>query len=244
VVTINGFVEGIYVMKEGIGKQFLARNFGPGNDEGNLYEGNYSAPLKRPVIDFVLAPKTIPLDDEVKDGRRRDDIIELANRIQGATDADFEAKVSEKMDLSRFITSFALDALVADFDDYSFNTNNYYVYDNPADGRFVLIAIGLDVGLGGPFYPITRSPFGPPKGRLAVRVRAIPGLDARYRDEVLRLNREILDTPATRARLDHAEALMQTITRKDAKTLADLAAFRAGLPVTRDFIAKRAQYLK
>jgi len=42
-VTFNGKPYGLYVIKEAINKDFLARNFGEKNNQGNLYEGTWPA---------------------------------------------------------------------------------------------------------------------------------------------------------------------------------------------------------
>src|SRR5205823_1060928 len=53
VVSLNGRVMGIYVLKEPVDKQFLGRAFGHANRNGNLYEGT--------LVDFVAKPQAMEL---------------------------------------------------------------------------------------------------------------------------------------------------------------------------------------
>ena len=136
-LSLNGVDHGIYVVAEAIDKDFLQRHFGKDNDEGNLYEGPCCG-------DFVGDIAHMELEDEKKDGRSRDDITALAQIIQDAPDAELAIGRRARLDFGRFMTSFALEALLDHWDGYAFRGNNFYLYDNPADGRFVFLPHGMD----------------------------------------------------------------------------------------------------
>ena len=51
----------------------------------------------------------------------------------------FTEAVSQSLDLDRYITYFAVEAVSSVMDGFSFHNNNTYLYDNPKDGRFALL---------------------------------------------------------------------------------------------------------
>jgi hypothetical protein len=250
VVTINGKVTGIYTVKEAVDKQFLARAFGRANRMGNLYEGQ--------VKDFVTSPTTIELKNEVEEMRKRDDLIALANLIKQTPDASFETTVSTKLRFDWILTAFAIDVIVSHWDSYWYYINNYYVYDNPADGKFVYIPHGMDRLFGAPvdFFgkpdPM-QDPFSPidilvkldpspqPPGRLGVRILAIPALAAKQRAEVGRVIRQVWDVAKLTARIDQAA---KVITSGSSKAAADVMLFNQNMPAVRDYLAKRKTYVE
>lgn len=136
-VRLNGVDEGIYVVVEAIDKEFLQRHFGKYNDEGNLYEGPCCG-------DFVDDIDHMELKDQVKDGRTTEDLRALADVVLSAPDAELAAKLGERLDLEGFIKGYALEALLDHWDGYSYKGNNYYMYDNPDDDRFVFMPHGMD----------------------------------------------------------------------------------------------------
>lgn len=194
-VTINGFTEGIYVVKEAVGTQFLARHYGKRCDQGNLYESGGS--------DFADSPKALDLNDEIAESRKRDDLIAAANVVKNAPDVTFEAQVSGKINLDNFITTYAIDAVILHLDDAAYHSNNFYMYNHPADNRFMFLPHGMDQTFSG-FLHVVKEDVGPfalppasvPRdifsgARLTRRIRAIPALDARFRAEVARIARDV-----------------------------------------------------
>ena len=232
-VTFNGVDKGLFVVAEAHDKKFLRRTFGDGNQGGNLYEGWC-------CFDFVSRTDRIDLKGEVEEMRGRDDLDALIAIILDAPDDRFEELVTARLDLSGFITGYAVDAAVVHWDGYSFQTNNYYLYDDPADGRFVFLPHGMDQLLG----DLAADPFVRPKGRLSQRIREIPALDARFRAEVYRVVDEAWDLPALLARIDQVAAILQATPRSGEATLRDLDSFDRNLGPTREALARRKQTLQ
>lgn len=233
VVTLNGQVYGIYVLKEAISEDFLARNFGEANDAGNLYEGYYHA-ADQSLGDFVTHTEELDLKDEVEDMRTRDDVIALVAAVAGASDAEFEAMVGQRLDLDAYITQLAMDSLLGYWDSYHYFLNNYYLYDNPADGRFVYVPQGMD--------QLQYSNFDAgawPMGVLAQRVRAIPALDARFASEKARILADVWDVPAIHARIDQVGSVLHSTTRTDSAVLNNTASYDAYAQGVKDSFAAR-----
>ncbi|HJN76844.1 MAG TPA: CotH kinase family protein [Myxococcota bacterium] len=132
-VTVNGEDLGIYVNVEPIKEPMLARHFD--ESEGNLYEGTLSD--FREGWTGTLEKKTNEGEDDW------DDIDALVEAV--ATDDDELLSALETvLDLESFIDFWAAEVLVEHGDGYNGNTNNFYLYADPSDGRFRFIPWGTD----------------------------------------------------------------------------------------------------
>ncbi len=221
-VTFNGKVLGIYVVADAVDKKFTARSFGGENADGNLYEAGCCG-------DFVDDVPHMDLKDEASEGRSRVDILALVKTIKTASDQDFEAKVDARMDLQRFLDGYALDALLVHKNGYHYlPIANYYMYDNPADARFVFMPSQMhDV-----FGDLNFNPYTKPDSTLSLRVRNIPSLDTKYRAAVLHVLYDLWDTDFLHARIDKVTAAIDSDLSGDPQTLADIASYKAHLADT------------
>ena len=215
VVTLNGRVYGVYVVKEPINVDFLERSFGSASADGNVYEGNYH-PDDQQLGDFVIHPEELDLKDEVEDMRSRAGAVALAAAIRDTPDAQFSGVVSGRLDLDGYITSLALDTVLGYWDSYAYFLNNYYLYDNPADGRFVYLPHGMDQLQ----YETLSAPF----GELADRIEENAALDAQFRDEIARV-RSTFAVAALQARIDRVDAILHATPRTESAVLEDIASF-------------------
>ncbi len=229
VVSLNGVDQGIYVVTEAIDKRFLRRHFGEVNDEGVLYEGPCCG-------DFAEDIDAVELDSGDDGGGA--ELRSLAAAIQGASDEQLAAEVSERLDLDRFLTSYALETLLGHWDGYAYRANNYYLYENPADGRFVFIAHGMDRILDDPHFDTETEPV----AVLPRRIREIPALDERYRAELARIVSAAWDEGAVLAAIDRAEQVLgKAVAGAGAATRGDLSAFEAHVDALRsDLTLRRA----
>jgi spore coat protein H len=236
VVTFNGEVKGLYLVREAIDAQFFERWLGDG--DGNTYEGPW---------DFAAGVEAADLKDEVSEGRARDDLEALAAAVE-TDDAGFEQAVDARLDLAQLITVFAADGLYNNYDGYTWAAWNFYLYDNPADGRFVMVSLGYDW----PFRHtdsdprnIWSYPWGEqfPPGYIAERVRGIEALDARFAAEVRRLARDAWVVPELLARLANAAGVVHAASTDDWRTADDVAAFDAGYDEVVEWVEERGAYL-
>jgi spore coat protein CotH len=130
-VQLNGRDLGVYVLVEAANKQFLARHFK--NPNGNLYDGGF------------LRDITDPLDKSSgTDPNDRSDLQRLADAAMERNATNRFAKLSQLLDLDRFITYLALDVMMCDWDGYAINRNNYRIYHDPDSDKIVFIPHGLD----------------------------------------------------------------------------------------------------
>lgn len=230
-VRLNGADKGIYAVVEAIDGDFLRLHFGEGNDEGNLYEGPCCG-------DFVDDIDRLELDDEEKDGRSRADIQALAGVILGAPDAELGAELDARLRLGQFMTTYAIEAALGHWDGYSYRGNNYYLYDNPADARFVFIPHGMDRILEDPAFDVEAAPF----ARLPLRIREIPELDARFHAELARVAGEVWDESAVLGAIDQAAQVIRSAGPGE-QTSKDLAAFEESFSGFRESLALRRSLL-
>ena len=215
VVTVNGEVRGLYVLVEPETNDFLDRNFGPSNDDGNLYEGTFHED-DQSLGDFVTHPEELDLKDEVEEGRDRADIIALGNAIRDTPDAEFPTAVGAQLDLDQYIAAFALDTVLGFRDSYHYSLNNYYLYRNPADDRFVYLPHGMD--------QLDYTEPGQPMGVLPQRITEIPDLAASFTSERQRA-RDTYDVPDMLERIDRLETLLDGVASPDGRLADDLDSF-------------------
>ncbi|AUX37112.1 spore coat protein H [Sorangium cellulosum] len=225
VVSLNGVDKGIYVVTEAIDKRFLRRHFGEKNDEGALYEG----PCCGDFVDDLGAAELDGGEDKGAAALRA-----LAEAIRDTPDEALAAKVGEHLDLDRFITSFALEALLGHWDGYAYRANNYYLYKNPVDGRFVFLPHGMDRILDDPRFDTETAPV----AVLPRRIREIPALDARFRAELDRIARAAWDEGAALAAIERAAQVINTASAGEA-TRDDLIEFNANASALRDDLKLR-----
>ena len=232
IVTINGYLNGIYLMREPINKQFLLRNFGKGFEQGNLYEEDLT------TGDIIQNPARADLKNEQVDSRNRADLFAMANALGSATPANFVATMAPRFDLDRYLTYYAVEAVTSYFDGFSMHHNNSYLYDHPKDGRFIVIPQGADESFWATGTPITRiqSPLQPPGSAIARQLRAVPALEARFEAEVRRIgSAPVWDQQVLSDRLAQVSKIFATAP-KVGRTAADLSSFQRYLPIVETFI--------
>jgi hypothetical protein len=133
-VTVNGEDLGVYAHVESIRKPFLRRHFP--DDSGHLYEGTLGD--FRPGFSGTIEQKT----DE--DTPHRAPIDALIAAVQAPDETLLEA-LGAVLDLEAFYRFWAAEVLVAHWDGYAGNTNNYWLYEDPSQGgRVVFLPWGPD----------------------------------------------------------------------------------------------------
>lgn len=164
-VTVNGEDMGTYINVEDMKTDFFERAF---NKQGNLYEGASS--------DF--APELTGTFEK----KTKNDGLGYIYKVKDAIDAGDIERLEELIDIDKFITFWAVDGLIGNWDGYSGNTNNYYFHES--DSGLVFIPWGPD------------STFGHPK-RNAIYLKSalsralFPKYLKKYRAEMSRLLRDV-----------------------------------------------------
>jgi spore coat protein H len=234
VVTINGQLSGIYLMREPVNNEFMVRNFGADSEDGNLYEFDLRA-------DFAQDPRGIDLKDEAEDRRSRDDLIELAAIVNAVPPEFFVQAVSPVLDVDRYLTYFAVEAVTSDMDGFSFHNNNSYLYRLPKTGRFIFIPHGADESFWATGSAITRlsGPYHPPWSQLARKVSSVPALFEKYQAEVARVSQApVWDEAALLERVAQVGRILATAERKG-RTAGDISRFESNRKIVEDFIRSR-----
>ena len=155
---INDVFYGLYLNVEHIDNEFLKKEFD--GDSGNLYKCLYPADLS------YRGPNSDDYNDYEEFGRRpydlktneaENDYSGLASFIEflnNSSDQTFEEQIHDYLDVDATLRWMAIDVLTGNWDNYSFNKNNFYLYQSPDDGRFVVIPYDYDNTLGVDFFGI------------------------------------------------------------------------------------------
>jgi hypothetical protein len=199
--VVNGVDLGIYVNVEPIKKPFLARNFGDAS--GNLYEGSGTTDFRADMLvnfekktneDQPLSPQINQLSDVL--ARSDDNIL-----------ADVEAIV----DMDQFMRFWATEALIANWDGYTGDLNNFYLYVHPVSHKLVFIPWGTDAAFEH-VHPYLRKQTRPQSvyawSRLPRRLYAIEQSRERYRTTLRTLLTEQWNETALLAEVDRVAALL------------------------------------
>ncbi|MBL4634401.1 MAG: CotH kinase family protein, partial [Kofleriaceae bacterium] len=193
-VTMNGDYLGVFTHVESIKKPFIARHFA--DDNGNLYEGALSDFRVGWVETFQRKTNKTDLD--------RSDIRALVPALE-LPDDSLIAALEELVDLDSFVDFWVMETIMMHADGYGRNTNNFYIYANPLDGKFHFIPWGIDSIL----FPNTTLPWEPVRPPETLFVEGV-------------LARRLYDHPDTRAQfLLRLEELLGQVWNED-ELLADI----------------------
>lgn len=128
-VHLNGRDLGLYVLAEGINKDFLRRNFK--TDAGNLYEA-YTQDIDQ------------DLDQDNGEDISQSDLRALTKAAREPNSNERWARLNRLLDVDRFISMMAGEILTIHWDGYWINKNNYQLYHDPATDRIVMFPHGMD----------------------------------------------------------------------------------------------------
>src|SRR5436190_14774007 len=164
-VQLDGRELGLYVLVEGINKDFLRRNFKA--DTGNLYEA-YTQDIDE------------DLDQDNGEDISQSDLRALAKAAREPNSNERWERLNKLLDVDRFITMMAGEVLTVHWDGYGINKNNYQIYHDPVSGRMVMFPHGMDNMFQLPTWSWRPSM----PGLLTRAVLLTPQGQARYRDRI------------------------------------------------------------
>jgi hypothetical protein len=131
VVALNDRRLGMYVLVEGVNKQFLKRYFP--QTGGNVYDGHSQQDVnQRMRANSGDAPK---------------DQSRLADLASAARTSDLAARriaLEKTLDVERFLSFVAVEVIVAHWDGYSLGRNNFRIFHDLSTDRMVFLPQGLD----------------------------------------------------------------------------------------------------
>ena len=136
-VTINGRPKGLYVLVEGVTRDYLKRQFGRG--DGSLYEGELTDVAGRLDQDN---------GDRSQAGR---DLAPLLAALRGPAVTNGLAELGKVLNVEQFARFMAAEVLVGHSDGYCLSANNYRLYHHADDERFVFLPHGLEALFANPY---------------------------------------------------------------------------------------------
>jgi len=220
-VMVNGQPLGPYVHVEAIKKRFLRRAFG--DDTGSLYEGIGT--------DFV--EEWLPRWECKTDSTdtRLAPLLSVAQALQ-KPDGELVDALSSVLNIERYITFWALEALTSHPDSYSGARNNFYVYFDPTDAdRAVFIPWGVDK-----IFASDIDLEGYLTAELPRRLSRIPAIATHMADELERLLDEVWDEAAILANIERYSAQVKTAQQDDD--------YDAKLETLRDWVKNRPDKIR
>ena len=176
-VSFDGRELGPYVLKEGYNRSFLRRHYP--DPSGNFYDGGFVRDIDQ---DLDRDTGDGPLD--YKDLQKLRDAADLSDLRRR------ETALESILNVDRFITESALQALLVDWDGYGNNRNNYRIYFEPRTGKATFQPHGMDQLLGN----IGKDLELPGGGLLSRQLFDVPTYRDRFYSEIDRLLREVFTT--------------------------------------------------
>ncbi|MGC9344707.1 MAG: CotH kinase family protein [Bacteroidales bacterium] len=144
---INGEYRGLYLNVEHIDEEFVDLRFD--NNDGNLYKCLWPADL----VYLGSNPELYKYDNngrrayELKRNEELDDYSDLANFIDilnNTNPSEFQEKLEPVFNVNSYLKNLVMEILTGHWDAYSYNKNNYYLYNNEETGKFEFIPYDPD----------------------------------------------------------------------------------------------------
>jgi spore coat protein H len=206
-LELNGRNMGLYVILEAMDKDFLAQYFK--NPKGNLYGQSTRCDV---TDDIERMEGDEPLT--------REELAALAGAVREEDPALRRERLEQTLDIDRFLSFMALEAILCHWDGYTIARHNYRIYHDLDTGRMVFFPHDLDqlmvrqnVGL------VPRA-----NGLVAQAVLNTPALRARYLQRVCDLATNLFVVPWWTSRVDRAAAaLAPALQAYDADIARDVA---------------------
>lgn len=203
-VRLNGRPMGVYVLIEGVNKQFLKRYFS--DVTGNVYDGHSGSDVT----------DSLPTDSgDNPDDHWRLKALAAAVRRPAATRL---SSLENVLDIDRFLSFLAMEAILWHHDGYTMNRNNWRVYHDRDTDKMVFFPQGMDQMLNqttGPIIPQLN-------GLVARAVLEIPELRKRYLARAAELATNVFRTNLIVARINEVAAkIEETLAETDAKAAAE-----------------------
>jgi hypothetical protein len=228
-VYINGQYYGLYTCLEEMDKDWLDRVYS--DKSGNLYKCTYPADLvyhgpdQQTYKDLENSTVTGGRVYDLQTNETQDDytrLVTLIAQLDKSPDVLFEIETGQILHVSHFLKALALDVATGNWDDYSYNKNNYYLYDNPATGRFDFITYDPDNSFGVDWFGIdwasqdfrkwVNPAFPLP---LAQKLLKVPSFSEQYRSFLDTIAHTIIPPDSVFPRIDHLKQLIQQAAEED-----------------------------
>ncbi|MCX6268826.1 MAG: CotH kinase family protein, partial [Bacteroidetes bacterium] len=150
-VYINNSYYGLYTNLEEMEKEWLTLVFS--KNGGNLFKCSYPAdlvyhgPNPQTYMDLQNTTATGGQVYELQTNKSQNDytrLVELITTLNQQPGGTFASDISAIFNVDHFLKVLALDVATGNWDDYSYNQNNYYLYENPSDSTIYFITYDPD----------------------------------------------------------------------------------------------------
>lgn len=217
---------GVYVLVEGVNKQFLKRHFKDAS--GNVYEGKSGS--------------EVTMNMPANSGDDRRDKSRLRALAAAARQPDLNLRLvalEETLDVDRFLTYMALEMILWHWDGYTMHRNNFRIFHDRTTDRMVFFPQGMDQMLNRPSDSVFPNQ---PGGLVARSVLEVPELRERYRARVAEITTNIFNADAISSRIYEVSIKVQeALNEVDPDAAAAHPQMAAGL---RRRVRARANYLE
>jgi hypothetical protein len=245
---VNGAYWGVYTLVETVERRMLSRWYP--SDRGMLYEGSYACDLvtaNLPVDGGDSACLTRefrpgPCDDPRPgdDPRTYEPLRGLIADIDALVPGDYVQPVERFLALDEYLSQWAADAVLRNWDSYTFATiNNYRVYHDPALDRWHLVQTGIDqiMGIDDRRDPPRFDPLAP-SGRLARKCLQDPACKARFARR-LREAAAIFEAMQLHRRASAIQTQLRADLERDPRREFSMNEFDAAFAARQDWIVGR-----
>ncbi|MFH1468092.1 MAG: CotH kinase family protein [Pseudomonadota bacterium] len=195
-VTVNGEDLGVYSNVESVEPPMLARWFD--DPQGDLWEGQGSDFREGWLGTF-----------DVQEGDGDPAWLQRVVDALAEPDAGVTSALNAVIDLDAWYRYWAMEVLLGHWDGYASNTNNFFLYRDPADDRLRFLPWGIDALFD------SDHPFGASMPTSVVAATALPrrlyllaASRVAYYHHLFALLDEVWEEPALLARIDAMEALV------------------------------------
>lgn len=228
-VYVNGAYYGLYTCLEELDKDWLARVF-PEND-GNLFKCTYPADLAYlgpdPATYKALQNGTATGGRvyDLQTNESADDytgLVALITALDQPADAAFAAAIHAHINVEYLLRALAIDVATGNWDNYSYNQNNYFLYQPAGSTRFEFITYDTDNSFGIDWVGrdwATRDcrdwlSHGGPRP-LASQLLAVPAFRSRYYTLLDSITRHVTALDRLTPRIDSLKALVTAAAAHD-----------------------------
>jgi hypothetical protein len=231
-VTVNGQDLGLYINFESVDQRWVRRHFV--RDEGDLWEGTLS--------DFRFGwvgtfEKKGAIEDSEQMTVDRGSLWQVAHAVEKTVpDAQVRDRLEKVVDFDEFMRFWAVEKILEHWDGYANSANNFFIYRDPADGRFAFVPSGTDqITIADPYEAVHPPVSVYAAAAITNRLYAIPEVRQVYAQTLQRLLDSAFREGDLLAYVDRMEALAMPVLARAgadvpaaAKAMADLRTWIAG----------------
>ncbi len=186
VVELNGRRLGLYIILESVDHDFLSRYFK--SSHGNVYSLGPNADINQELERIGGHEETVGRD--------------LKALAAAAAESDRERlpnRLAQVLDVPRFLSFMAVEVMLDDWDGYTANIKNYFVYHDLDTGRMIFMPHDMDQMLRDPDAPIIPRE---PHGLVARAILRSPQTRLCYRARFEEVFTNIFESTALNQRID------------------------------------------